>query len=490
MRSKTFLLAMLVIFIAALGHTAAAQEAISDCPPHPTAMDSYDASSSVVIAKITSVKLAPKENGVQIARSIGMDVVKVYKGTLKPGDKLKFAGVLTIRLGWMMNDDWVGSEMLLYLTPEQQAEELWKLPVCSRSSFVELMAADLHFLNNIKEFQGRTRLSGTVSLWEGEAEPATGITVRIIGGTGAVELQTDAQGVYELYDLPAGSYEVEVIPPAGWKSISEFDSGTPNLNKAKWKLGSRTIPIIVEAGKQANVDLFLQPDNAIRGRIVDDRDRPIARVYVRALPWGKDPEDEDALEETGAYTNSDGSFAIENLPAGRYQLWFNAGGTVSAATPFRPFYYPTTPDRSQAWVFVMKPGQVYEGLTIRPREVMETVVISGRMVFANDAPAVHQPVGFTPENGGYGNPPMTDAEGRFTLRVVKGSPGVVSGSFFAREKDGQKCAVLPGTMGRMWFPGWGPRAVEVPVDAQADTADVLIRIPFARCEDPPRNPSR
>jgi hypothetical protein len=489
MRPKHFLLGLLVILAASLAYPAAAQETIVDCPPHPTAMDSFATSSTVVIAKITSVKLAAKVNGVQPARSVTMEVLKAYKGSLKRGDKIKFAGVVTIRLGWMFTGESEGLELLLYLSPDEQREALWRLPVCSRSNSVEQMAADLRFLDRIDDFRGRTRLSGTVNLWQSEAETAVGVTVRINGPAGVFELQTDAQGVYELYDLPAGSYQVEAVAPAGWGPIPSFNAHTPNLDKTKWKPGSSTIPIIVEAGKQANVDLFFQPDNALRGRMIDALGRPISWVGVHAVAVGADPEDEDALDRGSDGTKPDGSFSIESLPTGRYQLLINQGGSITGATPFAPFYYPNTSERARAKVFTIKAGQVIDGIVIRPRETAETVVISGRMLFVNDQPVAVQTVGFMPEGGGWESPSATDLEGRFSIRVFKGARGTLTGVFEPRSKDLRNCPALAAWFRTSWFRMPATQSLSVPVRTDIDTSELVLKYPFAPCADEHANPT-
>jgi hypothetical protein len=386
----------------------------------------------------------------------------------------------------MFTEDAVGLELLLYLSPDEQRDALWSLPVCSRSNSVEQMAADLRFLDHIGAVRSRTRLSGTVMLWESEAELAAGVTVRVNGPAGVYELRTDEDGVYELYDLPAGSYQVEAITPAGWTPMPSFSAHTPNLDKTKWKWGSSTIPIIVEAGKQANVDLFFEPDNALRGRMIDALGRPISWVGVHAIAVGADPEDEDALDRGTDSTKADGSFSIDNLPTGRYQLLINEGGTVTGSAPFTPFYYPNTSDRSRAKVFTIKPGQVIDGVVIKPREVAETVVISGRILFANDAPVFHQYLAFAPEGGGdITGPIATDLEGRFTVRVFKGARGTLTGGFDPTSKQLRNCPSLAEFFKSVWFRGVATQTVSVPIHAEADITDVILKFPFSLCEKAP-----
>jgi hypothetical protein len=54
-----------------------------------------------------------------------------------------------------------------------------------------------------------------------------GVRVLVRGGGGLVETVTNGQGVYELYDLPAGDYEIDLQAPKGYRVWSRSATGGP-----------------------------------------------------------------------------------------------------------------------------------------------------------------------------------------------------------------------------------------------------------------------
>ncbi|MEN9798069.1 MAG: hypothetical protein RL653_1765 [Pseudomonadota bacterium] len=107
---------------------------------------------------------------------------------------------------------------------------------------------------------------------------------------------TDARGRAELRGVEPGEYLLSV-------SAEHFAPLVPR-------------PLRLEAGRTDTVEVTLDRGLPLRGRVVDDRGRPVREVEVSAKAEGC-----SACETASATSRRDGSFELPNLPRGeRYQL--------------------------------------------------------------------------------------------------------------------------------------------------------------------------
>jgi len=117
-----------------------------------------------------------------------------------------------------------GWRWLLYL--KLQKGGVWLSPGCDRSNAVELASDDLRFLRALPQAVDRTRISGEVILSGNHSRPLSDVTVTLTpNGGSATTAVTDEYGVFEIYDLPKGSYTVSVRVPEGLKPDFGFVSG-------------------------------------------------------------------------------------------------------------------------------------------------------------------------------------------------------------------------------------------------------------------------
>jgi hypothetical protein len=117
-----------------------------------------------------------------------------------------------------------GWRRLLYLS--QQEGGLWLSPGCDRSTDPEWASDDLRFLRALPTSANRTRMSGAVILSGDPSRPLSGVTVTLTQSSGPpTTVVTDANGSFEVYDLPRGSYTASVSVPKGLKADFGFVSG-------------------------------------------------------------------------------------------------------------------------------------------------------------------------------------------------------------------------------------------------------------------------
>jgi hypothetical protein len=143
---------------------------------------------------------------------------------------------------------------LLYLSV--QHDGLWLSPGCDRSNDPDSASDDLRFLRALPASAERTRLSGEVMLSGEPSRPLSGVTVKFKQGSGPPNTAvTDAAGVFEVYDLPRGTYQVSIDIPKGYKPSFGFVSGPRKF--------SDDFPLTVTVGDpHATAVFYLKPADA------------------------------------------------------------------------------------------------------------------------------------------------------------------------------------------------------------------------------------
>lgn len=117
-----------------------------------------------------------------------------------------------------------GWRRLLYLSVQKGG--LWLSPGCDRSNNPDSAPDDLRFLRALPGSAERTRVSGEVKLSDEPNRPLSGVTVTLKQGSGpSTTAVTDAEGAFEVYDLPRGTYQVSIDVPKEFKANFGFVSG-------------------------------------------------------------------------------------------------------------------------------------------------------------------------------------------------------------------------------------------------------------------------
>ncbi len=447
------------------------------CRPTPTVLEAYERAEVVVIARVVSVEKSEHGEGYGGINSTKMVVEKVFKGDLKAGDEMAFAQGAGTDCVWGFYQNSVGQRFLLYLGPRQNNK--WYAMSCGRSASLPDAAGvtdDLLYLSKIKEVQGRTRLSGTIQFIRGSEVNPAGRTIRVIGSDKTYEVKTNESGVYEIYDLPAGKYLVEPEVPAGWKlsdiwlRYSQFLRDDPGGSPKR-------IPIVLEDKKHVSLDIVYELDNAIRGRLFDPNGNPMKDVCIDAVPaQGKQAEAMDCTKEGG-------SFALTRLPRGSYVLVINRDGKISSSEPFKTFYYPNVFEREKAVAVAIREGEALEDVNIYAPKVEDTITVEGTFLYSDGKPVAHEFVQF---QAGKTNDDVegeahasTDANGRFSIKLLKGLKGKLHGEMYSYVGEFENCPQLDSILKKTGQTVQTP-VLEVP--AETDLSDVELKYPFPGCK--------
>ena len=394
-------------------------------------------------------------------------VEKVYKGGLRVNDQFSFGSYPNAACIWSFRKETIGHRFLLYLRSFGENVS-WLVSTCDRSNILEHAAEDLLYLDNMEKHRGKTRVSGK---YHGSSnvtlEDVGNRTIRIIGDKKTYETNTNAGGVFEIYDLPPGNYLIEPEIPKGWQ-LARDDSDEPTPRKS--------IPFKLEAKKHVTLDLPFEPSNKVEGSVVGPDGNPMKGVCVDLLKPGQ--VDGNIFD----CTNEHGVFSIRSVPEGSYVVALNADGKLRPAEPFPTLFYPNVAQREKAALITISNGETVKGINFVVSNIAETVTVSGVLLFSDGKPAADEYVTFLPPKSEDEQGDQTDAAGRFTIRVIKGVKGEVSAEFYASLGDYEKCPKLDALIKASREETPEIKSSVIKVNAEHDIDNLVLQFPFPKCK--------
>ena len=175
--------------------------------------------------------------------------------------------------------------------------------------------------------------------------------------SGPAATMTDADGRYELTQLPPGRYQLKA-KRGGYVEVAygprrPFERGRP-----------------LELGESAvlqNIDFALPPGAVVTGRVVDETGEAVAQAYVSIARRRYIDGARRLVAESGSSTDDRGEFRIFGVPPGDYVIFARFDGTDIGSRDrvrYVPTYYPGTPVASEAQRVTVGPGQEVPGITI------------------------------------------------------------------------------------------------------------------------------
>ena len=471
------------------------------CGGKPTVLDAYNFADVVVVVSAVSVEKAKPEqtaapgrmsdgtNYVDGVKSTAMRVEQVFKGALKPGNEMIFLQGGGADCIWTFSEEDVGKKFLFYL--KQHAEfSRWMAGTCGRSRPVEYAGDDLLYLTNLNKVRNKTRISGTVSFRYDAGENLAGRKIRIIGDKRTVELKTDDNGVYEIYDLPAGRYLIEPEIPKGGKIAQYWLRDSPSLDRNAKELSLPKIPIVLEANKHASLDITFDIDNAVRGHIYDPLGQPMKDVCLHLIP-----ADGTKGPYLGDCTEKDGSFDIDEIPPGDYVIIVNDDGEMTSDEPFGTFYFPKVGKREEATVFNIGPGNIVDNLEIFPPIELKTITVTGVLLYSDGKPVTGESIAFKAvrkkpapkdddedKEDSNDSDALTDSKGRFSIKIVQGANGTLYGWFYSYIGEYENCPKLDRLIKQAGHNVPDIRTPPIEIRATTNLYDVELKFPFPYCK--------
>lgn len=192
----------IVFFLLTLFINLESVYACSYGPPYKTVCEAYNEANSVIIGKIIELK---NESAYQ--QVVKIKVNKTFKGE-KREEIILHQSLSTC--DWDLSDS-EGEALLLYLYKNKKTG-IYSAMAQGMGGRIENENENLYWLNNLPKSLKRTRVSGTLKLYQDNPfefiNYAIGAKVRIFNDKNSYEVLTDKNGVYEVWDLPVGKYKI------------------------------------------------------------------------------------------------------------------------------------------------------------------------------------------------------------------------------------------------------------------------------------------
>ena len=338
-------------------------------------------------------------------------------------------------------------------------------------------------MENLSSVKGKSRISGRLLSQDGKSiSDLKKIIVR--SGVKTWELAADSNGVYEIYDLPAGEYEIEPVLPAGWR----IDTALMHRNAPSADPG-RSLSLTLNDGRHVPQDIYFIPDNAIRGRLLSPSGKPLSNVIMHVGSINTVPSyaftgsmDGGALGRT----DKNGEFDFSVIKEGEYVLYVN-NLVATEDFPFGMLYYPGAADMDKAQVFLITPGTFFNDLVFQVPKSEGLLKISVTIQSANGL-KITNPVltslQFTHESGSERKTFYAEnlEDGVFSINIPKGVNGKLAYSSTVSTDNFRNCPEkMDEPFQSVRYTTIYTNEVLISGKEENDVMDVHLRIP-APCE--------
>jgi hypothetical protein len=243
-------------------------------------------------------------------------------------------------------------------------------------------------------------------------------------------VSTNADGRYEVRDLPAGEY-----------SLKAERGGYLTLAYGQRRPGEMGKPLQLGEGQTVKaIDFALPRLGVITGRVVDDTGEPIAKVSVYAMQLGRHQGERRLIpffvpEEccwlgSHAVTDESGQYSLV-LPPGEFVVMGRSRETWPLESDIKqvfghpPAFYPGVIEPTEAQRIKVGAGQEVGNIDFA-LVAARTSRVSGTVLNAAGAPVANESVTLSPEvmgpQGGSISPPITtqtEPDGRFLVNNVQ-----------------------------------------------------------------------
>ena len=372
------------IFAALLGIMFSSASAQScQCALPPSLPEAYESSELVFTARIASIEMKGGGETVEGITRPGawFEVIKSYKGRLKPIEKIFFESGKT-SCSYKFDNDWKVKEILVFTNGLDKANH-GDLKFCGRAGSADSSNPDIRYLENIEKYRGHTRLSGSFTLPEYFDEDAKAsfksAKIMLTGGEKPVFLDPDKDGVFELYDLAPGTYwaEVSIAEPDKYIASAWNYSAAASVPKYFRERGSDPVfiddavasksdppnrfRITVRNRRHYDLPLVFGANNSLTGHFRDKSKQPLEGMMPSLVRADKKDEAKFVLPQEYIPL---GKFSFRNVVPGEYYLRITQINDGKLDPNFK-LYYPGTIDRAKAVKIKIAAGQHIKDLIFR-----------------------------------------------------------------------------------------------------------------------------
>jgi hypothetical protein len=180
------------------------------------------------------------------------------------------------------------------------------------------------------------------SVWDDNFEkPLTKSVVYLRSSERSLSAQTDDDGVFRFYGVPAGKYTVTADLPS-------------DLEIAQQILSEPEAPIELPDSACYEHDVYALPTGKIIGRVLGPEGKPLRSGSVELFRADRYKENERGWWE---FQGDEGHFTFDHLSSGDYIIVFNQNNTIDTDAPFPRTFYPGVTDFKLARSIRLQAGQ-------------------------------------------------------------------------------------------------------------------------------------
>lgn len=270
-------------------------------------------------------------------------------------------------------------------------------------------------------------------------DAATGTPIRrarvqIYAGQNAIVAQTDADGRFELRDVPAGKHTLNVTK-SGYLSLYATNNNKP------------IPPLEVESGEVIErVVLRLSRGGVVTGQVLDEFGDPFVGAQIRAMRYRYNNGQRQLMPWSTfgggfreVFTDDLGAFRLYGLDPGDYYIMAQGGrefmpfgGSASVGDGPAQTYYPGTSNVADARRVTVRAGRETQGV-IFPIALARLSRVRGRVVTSNGEPFTGSVMVVMRDAGGGTSSFGSSVKPDGAFEVVNLQPGTYS--LVARQND-------------------------------------------------------
>jgi hypothetical protein len=307
--------------------------------------------------------------------------------------------------------------------------------ICSETQPVEYAVA---VLPQLRAMRDRTKVASLYGRLERVQQPYTGTwqesfnqplgktILHIKSKSNEFQTQTDANGVYAFYDVPAGEYRVSAALPHGLEIAQAILSDPVN----PLKLPAR-------ACYEYNVEAF--PTGRIAGSVLGPDGVPLRSASVELFRWDAYQENERGWWEFQGDKRS--IFQFLHVSPGDYLFVFNNGNRLDPDSPFPRTFYSSSADSAHAQVIHLGEGQQFLSADIHVSEGRPTRSLRVLLKWDDDT-MPPDPLVFVSARGSEGDEPNASKikPGVYRVTLLRDAHYKIEGIHYCeRECDDSGC---------------------------------------------------
>ena len=293
---------------------------------------------------------------------------------------------------------------------------------------------------------GTARLSGrVVSLESGRPIRGAVVTARGSELREGHSVSTDAEGRWELRDLPAGRL-----------NLSASKGGYVLLQYGQQRPHEAGKPIVLANGQSIDkLDFALPRASAVTGRVVDEFGEPVSNVRVSTMRY-RFANGQRRLTSAGMTDMTDdlGQFRVHGLPPGDYYVVAqppNVGAFLASSSDrmgYTQTFYPASYTPGDATKLTLTVGQEAQNLVIALARA-RLATLSGTLTKADGKPIVTGTVRVQETGSGPTSTNMGVVRGDGTWRISGVVPGEYRLTAMVVEQSFEEIAVTGSSSGPM-----------------------------------------